>query len=360
VAGSALLPRLRRIARAAQAERERVRAFIREIEPGRFSGRLSGAAQEICSQQFLFGPEAPVSARQLEEHATCGFRTFGHRLLRIEAGEEDDAELGVRERGNLLHRCLERFFRRLRDEGRLPLRGVPEELALLREVAAAEMDAFAEEEHVGHRAVWELKRGPLVDELVALIETETGAQPLELERSFGFDDPDSWPALRIPSPDGGPDVHVRGAIDRIDRVDGRLVVLDYKSSRIESLRRKVREGTLLAPEFQLAIYAALLRQREPKERVDAQYISLRSARRTPTLAEAKFDVDALLELDPARRAAIAAPNLANAVFERVGKMRAGIFEVRPLDCDFCDLKPACRLVALPTDPEENGGEVPRA
>ena len=35
-------------------------------------------------------------------------------------------------------------------------------------------------------------------------------------------------------------------------------------------------------------------------------------------------------------------------------------EVRPLDCDYCDLKPACRLVALPTDPDENGGEVPRA
>jgi hypothetical protein len=384
VAGSALLPRLRRIARAAQAERERVRAFIREIEPGRFSGRLSGAAQEICSQQFRFGPEAPVSARQLEEHATCGFRTFGHRLLRIEVDEEDDTELGARERGNLLHRCLERFFRRLRDEGRLPLRGVPEELALLRQVAAAEMDAFAEEEHVGHRAVWELKRGPLVEDLVALVETETGAQPLELERRFGYDDPDSWPALRIPPPDGGPDVHVRGAIDRIDRasnrasnrasdhasdhasdrasgrVDGGLVVLDYKSSRIESLRRKVREGTLLAPEFQLAIYAALLRQREPQARVDAQYVSLRSARRTPTLAEANFDVEALLELDPTRRATLDKPNLANAVFERVGKMRAGLFEVRPLDCDFCDLKPACRLVALPTDPEENGGEVPRA
>ena len=41
-------------------------------------------------------------------------------------------------------------------------------------------------------------------------------------------------------------------------------------------------------------------------------------------------------------------------------MRDGLLEVRPLDCDYCDLKPACRLVALPTDPDENGGEVPRA
>jgi hypothetical protein len=40
-------------------------------------------------------------------------------------------------------------------------------------------------------------------------------------------------------------------------------------------------------------------------------------------------------------------------------MRSGLFPVSPLTCDYCELKPACRLVALPTDPEENGGEVPR-
>ena len=360
VAGSPLLPRLRRIARAAGADRERVRAFIREIEPGRFSGRLSGAAQDLCTRQFAFGPEAPVSARQLEEHATCGFRTFGHRLLRLEEDEQDDAELGVRERGTLLHRCLERFFRHLRDQRRLPLRGVPEELALLRQLSEEEMAAFAEEEHVGNRVLWELQRGRLLDDLVALIETETGAEPLELERKFGFEEPGAWPALRIPAPDGGPDVHVRGAIDRIDRAEGGLVVLDYKSSRIDTLRRKLRADTLLAPEFQLAIYAALLRQREPLATVDAQYVSIRSARRTETLVKSKVDVEALLDLDPARRAVSGKPNLANAVFERVGKMRGGLFEVRPLDCSFCDLKPVCRLVALPTDPDENGGEAPRA
>ena len=363
VAGSPLRPRLQRIARAAQAERERVRAFIREIEPGRFSGRLSGAALAAVEPLFEFGPEAPASAHQLEENGTCAFRTFGHRVLRVETDEEDDTELDNRRRGTLLHRCLERFFARMRDERRLPLRGVPEEIALLREVAEAEMEAFAAEEYVGHRALWELKRGPLVDELVALVETEMGANPVELERRFGYADPESWPALRLSPPDGGADVHVRGAVDRVDRFDGTLVVLDYKSSRIETLRRKLRADTLLQPEFQLAIYAALLRQREPLSAVDAQYVSLKSADRTKPLAKAGIDVSALLELDPARRAELRAqkkPNLADAVFQRVDSMRNGAFEVRPLDCGFCDLKPACRLVALPTDPDENGGEVPRA
>ena len=334
-------PRLRRIARAAGAERERVRAFIGEIAPGRFSGQLSGVALQRALPAFAFGPDSPLSAHQLEDHATCAFRTLGKRLLRIEVDDRDDAELGPRERGTVLHRCLERFFRRMRDERRLPLRGVPEEIAILREVASAEMDAFATEEHVGHRALWELKRAELLEGLVAVVEAGPEARPVELERRFGFEDPDSWPPLRLG------EVHVRGIVDRIDRLpDGTLLVIDYKSSRIDSLNPRLKPEGLLAPEFQLPLYAAMLRQREPSARVDAAYFSLKDARRTKTLRENGVDLEAL--------------PLAGAVQDRVERMRAGRFPVRPLSCDYCQLKPLCRLVALPTDPDENGGEVPRA
>jgi RecB family exonuclease len=340
LSASPYAPRFRRIARAAGAERERVRAFVGEIAPGRFSGQLAGAALQLSAQAFAFGEMAPASARQLEDHATCGFRTLGRRLLRIDVDERDDAELGVRERGTLLHLCLERFYRRLREEGRLPPRGTGDEVAILREVAGAAMDEFAQREHVGHPALWELKRAELLESLIAVVESERGVQPIELERRFGFADPDSWPALRLG------EVHVRGVIDRIDRLpDGTLLVLDYKSGRAQSLAPRLKPEALLAPEFQLALYAEAVRQREPGARVDAGYLSLRDAERTKTLRESGIDPDAL--------------PLAQGVRERVAKMRAGLFPVRPLTCDYCELKPACRLVALPTDPEENGGEMPR-
>jgi len=94
-----------------------------------------------------------------------------------------------------------------------------------------------------------------------------------------------------------------------------------------------------------------------------RYISLRDAERSATLREATakaVDFDALLEMDPGRRAELrrlpGPPlNLADEVWARVGKMRQGLFPVQPLSCDFCELKPACRIVALPPDPEENGG-----
>ncbi len=364
VAGSPLGKRLSRVARAAAAERERLRAFVGEIEPGRFSGKLSGAALQAVGHKVSFGPDAPLSAHQLEEHAICGFRTLAHKLLGVEREEPGEDDLAARERGSLLHRCLDSFFRRLDEEARLPLRGDAAELQTLTEVAAEEMEAFAAEEHVGRRALWELRRGELLRTLQDIVEAESSerGRPTEFERRFGY--ADSWEALRIPDPTGTEIAFVRGAIDRIDRDDGgALLVIDYKSSSRQTLSRKLQPAGLLAPEFQLALYAALLRQREPASDVDAAYISLRDAERSATLRDATtkvVDFGALLEMDPTRRAELrrlpGPPlNLADEVWARVGKMRQGLFPVQPLSCDFCELKPACRIVALPPDPEENGG-----
>jgi len=373
LAASPLAPRLARVARAAQAERERLRAFVGEIAPGRFSGQIGGAALEAVLPSLQFGRDTPLSSRQLEENATCAFKTFGHRLLRLEKETEGEDDLASRERGKLLHRCLESFYQRLRREGRLPLGRFPEpELATLREVANQEMDAFAVEEHVGHRVLWQLRRRDLLATLerVLLSEASEESQPLEFERKFGFaDDHSSWDGLQIPSPSGEPPLWVRGVIDRVDRaLDGSLVVLDYKSGSAYPLQRKLKGQSLLRPEHQLALYAALLRQREPGARVDAAYVSLKDAKRTrqlrSVLAEDEIAVDELLEMDPARRAGLRTQeprpeNLADEVHARVARMRAGRFRVLSLDCDYCDLKGACRVVALPTDPEENGGEVTR-
>src|SRR5207245_8597685 len=131
-----------------------------------------------------------------------------------EPGEDD---LAARERGSLLHRCLDAFFRRLDEEGRLPLRGDPGELETLTEVAAEEMESFAAEEHVGRRALWELRRGELLRTLHDIVEAESrpAGRPIEFERRFGY--PGSWEGLRIPDAAGAEIAYVRGAVDRIDR-----------------------------------------------------------------------------------------------------------------------------------------------
>ena len=318
VAASPWKPRLRRIARAAAAEKERVLAFTGEIEPGRFSGQLSSAALGIARARFAFDAGAPLSAAQLEQHAICPFRTYGQRLLHLAPEEDEDEELGRRERGVLVHGCLEKFFR-LVVEGR----GAPDDVELLREVARAEIAAFAAEGNVRNEALWEIKWPALVEELVCVVQA-VPATPVAVEQRFGYE-PD-WPPLRLG------DAHVRGKIDRIDRLaDGTLRIVDYKSSSRGSLRRKLKEA--LEPEFQLSLYAAAVRQHFPEARVEARYLSIRDAALTAPFPDVH-------------------DSLAGAVQRHVDAMRAGTFPAKPLTCDFCDLNPACRLVALPVEPEE--------
>jgi ATP-dependent helicase/nuclease subunit B len=369
VMASALRPRFERVAQAAFAERERLRAFVGDVQPGRFSGQLGGAALLAAQPHFAYNREAPLSAHQIEEFATCGFRTLGHRLVGIDADEEGEDDLGSKERGTLLHRCLEAFFRRLRREGRLPLRGGPAreaELATLREVADEEMAAFARTEHVGHRALWELRRTELQQTLADLIDAEalSEGEPVEFERRFGFGGEDEWEPLVLPAPDGSAEILVRGTIDRVDRLSsGALAVIDYKSAGEYSLRPRLRPEALFNPNFQLSLYAAVLAAREPGAPIDAAYISLRDARRTRSLRESlgkdAIDLDLLLETRPAQRELQRArtpppPNLADAVWQRVGEMRRGALRIAPLTCDYCDLKPVCRIVALPNEDDEAG------
>jgi len=357
--------------RAALAERERLGAFVGSRAPGRFSGQLSGAALEAARPLFAYGPASPLSARQLEDDARCAFRTFGHRVLALREAQAVDDDLPALEKGNLLHRCLEGFYAAMRAEARLPLREPLESWsARLHAIAREEMSRFARAHDVGHRGLWQLRQRDLLRTLEAVIaaEAELCASPLELERAFGGESEGAWAPLRLPSPDGGDAVFVRGAIDRVDHQgvagltsSGPLLVLDYKSGRLQPLARKLRPESLLAPEFQLLLYAAAVRAQLPGREVDAVYLSLRDAGRSTTLrtalGKADLQIDAVLEMDPQRRAELRnrpgapAKNLADAVWERVSRLRAGAFPVQPLDCDRCDLKPVCRIAALPVDEE---------
>ena len=366
LARSPLRPALHLAARASLAERERLSTFVGSRVPGRFSGQLQGAARESVQPLFAFGPEAPLSASQLEDDARCPFRTFGHRVLRLRDEEDAEDELSARERGNLLHRCLEAFYSSQRARGQLPLVGPRAAWAAeLRAVALEQIGQFALEQDAGHAGLWRLRR----EELLALLEevvageTELGAAPIALEQTFGVDAEGSWAPLRIPAPAGEQAVFARGAIDRLDADPARpqgLLVIDYKSGAYTKQQRKLRPAALFTPEFQLPLYVAAASAQNPGRAVDALFLALKDAKRTPglfaTLGKAGIALEALTELDPARRARLRQgknppPNLADAVWARVSRLRAGALPVQPIDCEHCDLKPVCRIAALPVDEE---------
>ncbi|HLK71352.1 MAG TPA: PD-(D/E)XK nuclease family protein, partial [Steroidobacteraceae bacterium] len=162
-------------------------------------------------------------ARLLELQSLCPFRSYAQ--LRLNANELADAQRGVaaRERGRMLHRALELFWRTV--GGSDGLAADPETLL----AHAARCATQAVEELAPH------PHGPLVRWLLALERERTVAllqRLLEWERTR---EPFSTQALEFPARLrlAGHGLPLR--LDRIDcLLDGRLLVLDYKSGKQQS------------------------------------------------------------------------------------------------------------------------------
>lgn len=231
--------------------------------------------------------EEPLAPTWLEAYATCPFKYFLGRVLRVDAVEEPGQihTIGAAERGSLVHAVLEQAFRRLQEMGALPI--TPERLLQARETLDATLDeAFEAAERrgvTGLPALWAGEQARLRAELRAALETEVdGAAewvPSLFEVPFGM----PWleaalPAVTYALPDGTT-LHLRGKVDRIDRsCDGtRARVIDYKTGRPRGSRspdRMAQGRALQLPLYRLAAEALLAARGERVSVEEAQYYHL--------------------------------------------------------------------------------------
>lgn len=198
----------------------------------------AGPALDPCN------PDRVVSPTQLEEAASCPFRYFLRRGLRIEAIETGDRDrdvwLNPLLRGSLLHDLYARLMRRCRAEQRsvVPARDrdwmVQQGRQALDELSA-EMPPPSIEVRDRETEAFLHDLGIFVDEEAAL----TRCTPLGFEVAFGrgaLDDPDAEP-LACADPvtialGNGMSFRVAGRIDRIDRVSDdppEFEIVDYKT-----------------------------------------------------------------------------------------------------------------------------------
>lgn len=199
-------------------------AALQDIRPGGFDDADPAAAvraaagTEIVADAFgpatADGANVPGGARLLEDQAKCPFRAFARHRLGIRPLEEAGIGQDPRQRGTRLHRALEGFWRDTGSHAALVALG---DGALAARVDAS-VDASLAEDEFMDETLRGLERRRLVELLHEWIEVaERPRAPFEVvafEQSVEFEH-------------GG--LHVRLQIDRIDRIDGRLVVLDYKT-----------------------------------------------------------------------------------------------------------------------------------
>ncbi len=184
--------------------------------------------------------EITLSASGLEDLGSCARRYFYRYALRIRPPDDPELDpdrwLDAMDRGRLLHSVFEASFREAREKGLQPTSAAFESLAL--EVLEREARLIAQDvpppgEAARSRQMAELRED--VRSFAGMVASR-GAPWEELELRFGFHgEPEAALELK------GGTVRVRGAIDRVDRTEQGVTVIDYKTGGSD--RYEPRHGT---------------------------------------------------------------------------------------------------------------------
>lgn len=204
-----------------------------------------------------------ISASRLETWATCPYKYFLQYGLGLSALEEPERTMTLEptDRGHLIHRALEKFWRAESVAGRLPLPASDLAGALERveAVASAVLGEFAARGVTGPSVLWRAARSEIIADLREsvrrTIADTSGFVPSAFELSFGtMPLEDGGVAAGSVTLPGERALGFRGRIDRVDVAGTRGRVVDYKTGKAAPKPKKRsgddEEGELFPPVFQ--------------------------------------------------------------------------------------------------------------
>jgi ATP-dependent helicase/nuclease subunit B len=302
--------------------------------------------------QAMFPDNYQFSPSQLETYAACPFRFFGLRVLHLEEREADPTRL---EYGSLIHRVLQSFYRRKRQDSRIPDN---QPLPAIDQTDRQLLVQIFEEEKS------QLDEGMITPDLPNLFKSPGGVVDLLLDILKVIEGPDAnfgnlaaelqLDQILLGKDATGRPVLLTGKIDRVDgkRTDPRItIIMDYKTGSVPDekiFRTKVKDGRLL----QLPIYAAGLEIKNSKLKViGAAYAHLNERSRSKKI-DAEESIVAIGELLPGKKELETwnPPEVVKKVLNFAGRIRAGRFPLTQfgngtdtVECTYyCPLRHACR------------------
>ena len=233
-----------------------------------FDGNLSKMAG---TDKFQLGlAQSPVSPTRLESWAKCPFSYFLGQALRLSALEipEEITAISALDRGDLVHRVLERFIDGESKASRLPASGEAWSTSArdrLFEIAEAAFRGAEDRGVTGKHLLWQMAKQDIQDDLESFLEEDRnlrrllGTGRIDVEVEFGG----TAGGLEVLDPET--QLRFRGKIDRLDiSADGQSVlVLDYKTggaSLYSGLKDDVIDG---GKRLQLGVYSLAAQQIVP-------------------------------------------------------------------------------------------------
>ncbi len=220
---------------------------------GEWDGRI-----EADTTRYADRPHSPTA---LQDWATCPYRYFLGRVLRIAERDESEDELSISalERGALIHDILDTFFKQSGGLLRPDDPWTNAHRGQLEAIADQKLDAAEARGVTGRRLLWTRERERIQNDLQELLSrdnerrSERGVVQIESEFEFGLG---GESPVRFALPDGRT-VELRGKIDRIDRSldSSRLDVIDYKTGQPRPPASHLKADPVVAGQYlQLPIY----------------------------------------------------------------------------------------------------------
>jgi ATP-dependent helicase/DNAse subunit B len=327
----------RRILRGQRIEASRLSGAQHDA----YSGHLSHPSLRAAAARRL-DPRRSFSASRLKDYGLCGFRYFAKRLLKLDETIEPEEGFDQLQLGALNHHILEETYATIGSLG-ISIReeNLERALAIFERVAKAILDHAPQALGFRASATWAAEKEVLLRRLRALIVIDFSADsPLN---DFGGDRrvlavEHYFSDREVALPGQEQPLRLHGFIDRIDVVDGRLILVDYKTGSTKINRDEMESGR----DFQMMTYAlAMLDEAKSSdaqgELAGGMFWHIRNLQ-----ASGKFDV--------ADEDDIAALNAALAhVSENLRRGRLGQFPVHPTATEagkcsrYCEYSHLCRM-----------------
>jgi ATP-dependent helicase/nuclease subunit B len=224
-----------------------------------FDKKLAEGIKARFSEDYLW------SASKINNYGLCPFRFFADNVLNLSPIEEPGEGFVADRLGSAYHEILEKTYSKLQEKGiELTTSSIDEATAIAEEICEATLQQLLDERKIRKSGVWDFDKSEIKKRILnllrheALSNDEPAAKPLAFEQLFGFG---NKPPLVLENREGK--IKIRGSIDRIDKTEAGLVIVDYKTSRSPISPKEALEGRNLQLPIYLLAANRVLKRDEP-------------------------------------------------------------------------------------------------
>lgn len=304
--------------------------------------RGEGLAPDPKSVAALKIPEGKLNHTFLEHYIYCPYRTYLRYGLKLEPHPEPEEvfSLGRREMGIVVHRAL--YLLHKGKAGDSSVETVEEAVRL-------SIEEYGRNNPAGLAGLREITAGNLAktisDYLAWEKETPTDLSPEWFEMKFGFEGaPDIFVHV------GTESIPISGKIDRIDRRDGTIQVLDYKLStgyRYTSIEEKISLGILnQIPLYGIAAKELLMKEGISVKNITGGYAALKGTGRKGYHLLARLDEEGEMLSRWKESLLLLLEGLKSGLFPPMADRYFTLARWKENYCAFCDYADLCRVAPM--------------